>query len=276
MRQIESNWDKYVFGKQTLRELSEQSRRTKLSIKKSFEKVELASKKHKPRKINLIVDSTFFGKKETEQWGVVVFRDAKEKENLWWKFIEEEKLSFYQEGKTFLLEQGYQIISVTCDGYRGLTNIFREYPVQFCHFHQKQIIRRYVTKHPRLQAGIEFKEVVEMLGEIPSYEFSAYVSAYIDHHRDFLNEKTTDPGTGRETHTHQRLRSAIRSLQMNFTELFTYENHQRLRIPTTTNSLESHFSHIKDIVRVHRGLKRKMKEKLIETILLNSSIVKKL
>jgi len=115
-----------------------------------------------------------------------------------------------------------------------------------------------------------------MLGEIPSNEFKKYLQAYINYHRDFLNEKTIDPVTKKASFTHGRLRSAVRSLLTNFDNLFTYEKYPELKIPTTTNSLEAHFSHIKDISRIHRGLKRKMKEKLVETILLNSSIVKKI
>ncbi|MFC1802186.1 hypothetical protein ACFLY7_01970 [Patescibacteria group bacterium] len=84
-----------------------------------------------------MVDTTFFGKKETGQWGVTVLRDWNQKENLWWKFVEEESVLTYKEGKTFLEEKGYEILSTTCDGLRGLTNVFNDIPVQFCHFHQK-------------------------------------------------------------------------------------------------------------------------------------------
>jgi len=276
IRRTEKLWNKYVFGKQTLRELSEQTGKSKLSIKNNFRSIKLPLKKHNPHNIHLVVDSSFFGKKDTEQWGVVVFRDALKKENLWWKFINEEKISYYQTGRKFLEEKGYKILSTTCDGFRGLVKTFDNYPVQFCHFHQKQIMRRYVTKNPRLEAGIDLKEVVEMLGELPEDEFKKYLTAYINHHRDFLNEKTTDPFTGKKSYTHRRLRSAIRSLQTNLPNLFTYQKYPNLKIPVTTNSLESHFSHIKDVVRIHRGLKRKTKEKLIKTILLNSSIVKKI
>lgn len=273
-RRIERLWDRYVFGKQTLRELSEQSGISKLSLKNNFEKIELQKKTHNVRKIHLLVDSTFFGKRENEQWGVIVFRDSIRKENLWWKFIDEEKLPHYREGYGYLIKEGYEILSVTCDGFRGLVNVFGDTPVQFCHFHQKQIMRRYVTKNPRLTAGIELKEVVEMLGEIMSDEFEEYLQAYIRYHKKFLNEKTIDIFTGKSTYTHRKIRSAIKSLLTNFNNLFTYEKHPKLLIPTTTNSLESHFSHIKDITRIHRGLKRKTKEKLVETILLNSGIVK--
>ena len=56
-------------------------------------------------------------------------------------------------------------------------------------------------------------------------------------------------------------------------ELVRYENDRN--IPRTSNSLEGHFSHIKDILSIHRGMKKPLKEKVLEVILLNSSIVPK-
>jgi hypothetical protein len=273
-KQLHRWWDRYVFGKQTLRELAEQTGRTKLAIKHGFTRIYLPEKKHYPRPVTLVVDGTFFGREDTAQWGVIAFRDERTQENVWWKFIEEERLSHYLEGREVIHQLGYDITSVTCDGLRGLVTVFADCPVQFCHFHQKQIIRRYVTKNPRLEAGIDLKEVVEMLGEVSAYEFKQYLAAYLHCHRAFLNEKTTDPVTGKRAFTHQRLRAAIRSLHTNLPYLFKYEKHGHLPMPTTINSLESHFSHIKDVVSIHRGLKRSIKEKMIETILRNSSIVK--
>lgn len=233
----------------------------------------MPDKTHTPRPIHLVVDSSFFGKKDS-QWGVMVFRDAKEKENLWWKFIGKEKLTYYKQGHLFLVDKGYTILSVTIDGFKGLPKTFESYPIQFCHFHQKQIIRRYVTRNPRLQAGMDLKEVVEMLEHLPEDEFKQYLKAYLTHYKAFLNEKTLNPYTKRYNFTHPRLRLAINSLVRNLPHLFTYQQHPNINIPTTTNTLESHFSHIKGIVRVHRGLKRNIKQKVIATILLNSSIVK--
>lgn len=254
--------------------MSDQTGKTKLGIKKSFRKIALDAKAHQPRTINLVVDCSFFGKRETEQWGVLVYRDPVRGENLWWRFIDEEKTTHYIEGLEFIERQGYEIVSVTCDGFRGLLKIFHKYPVQFCHFHQKQIIRRYVTQNPQLVAGVDLKELVEILGEVSRSDFTDYLKAYLSRYQTFLNEKTISPITGKTSFTHKRLRSAIRSLITNLPNLFTYQDYPHSKIPSTTNSLESHFSHIKDIVRVHRGLTRPIKEKMVETILLNSSIVK--
>jgi hypothetical protein len=213
--------------------------------------------------------------KETRLWGVLVFRDEIEKENLWWKFIDEEKIYHYKEGMDCLTSLGYIILSVTCDGFSGLPELFSPIPVQFCHFHQAQIVRRYTTLNPKVVAGHELLQLVRTLTFTTEKVFEHRLSIFIDKYRTFLNEKTTNSFTGETFYTHKKLRSAVRSLQIHLHMLFTFERFPLLHIPTTTNSLESHFSHIKDVVRIHRGLSIELKQKMIHTILLNSSIVLK-
>jgi len=208
-------------------------------------------------------------------WGVLVFRDWTSKENLWWKFIDEEKIYYYDEGRAHLLSLGYIILSVTCDGFSGLPQLFFPIPVQFCHFHQAQIVRRYTTLNPKIVAGHELLELVKTLTITTEKIFEHRLSIFVDKYRTFLNEKTTNSLTGISFYTHPRLRSAVKSLQVHLHMLFTFERYPLLNIPTTTNSLESHFSHIKDIVRIHRGLSIPLKQKMIHFILLNSSIVLK-
>ena len=217
-------------------------------MKRWFEALPLEEKIHEPRPINAVVDATFFGKRGMHQWGVLVFRDPVKKENLYWSIIDEERIVYYQEGRRFLEDLGYTFLSVTMDGLRGLANVFNDIPVQFCHFHQKQIIRRYVTKNPRLDAGRALKEAVETLTHSNEKQFTHDLNSYIDQYRGFLNEKTTGPVTGTWSFTHKRLRSAIRSLQANLPQLYTYQKYPHFTISTTTNSLESHFGHIKDMV----------------------------
>lgn len=206
---------------------------------------------------------------------MLVFRDWVTKENLWWKFIDEEKIYYYKEGKECLLSLGYTILSVTCDGFSGLPQLFFPIPVQFCHFHQAQIIRRYTTLNPKITAGHELLELVKSLTITSEKVFEHRLSIFIDKYRSFLNEKTTNSLTGGSFFTHPKLRSAVRSLQTHLHMLFTFERHPLLNIPTTTNALESHFSHIKDVVRIHRGLSISLKQKMIHAILLNSSIALK-
>ena len=268
-------WNEFVFSKQTLRELSDTFSYAKKQLQRIFEAVPVGTKKHAPRPIHLVVDATYFGTRETDLWGVLVFRDEIQHEDLWWKFIDEERLSHYREGKEFLRSLGYIILSMTCDGFSGLPELFSPVPVQFCHFHQAQIVRWYTTQNPKIPAGHELLAIVKTLSFGTEKVFVHRLNLFVDHYRNFLNEKTTNPLTGASFYTHPRLRSAVRSLQVHLTLLFTFERHASLRIPTTTNSLESHFSHIKDVVRIHRGLSLPLKQKMIHTILLNSSIVLK-
>ena len=100
--------------------------------------------------------------------------------------------------------------------------------------------------------------------------FKYYFKKYVEKYQVFLNEKTTNLITGVEDYTHEPLRKAVLSLMRFLPYLFTYK--QNKNIPRTTNSLEGHFSHVRDIVGVHRGLSRKHLEKVLHSIFLASSI----
>ena len=78
----------------------------------------------------------------------LVFKDSITKEVLVWKHIQSETIKDYKYLLSELIELGYTINSITIDGKRGLYRAFEDYPVQMCHFHQKRIIQRYITKDP--------------------------------------------------------------------------------------------------------------------------------
>jgi len=46
-----------------------------------------------------------------------------------------------------------------------------------CHFHQKQIITRYLTNNPKLQASIELKRLTTILCETNDITFTAALDA---------------------------------------------------------------------------------------------------
>jgi len=136
-----------------------------------------------------------------------------------------------------------------------------------CHFHQRQIIIRHLTTKPKLEAGIELKKIAETLCHTTEEKFTDLLDmGYLKWH-DFLKEKTTDPITGKWFHTHKRIRSAHYSLKTHLPYLFTYQKYPELNIPNTTNSLEGSFSHLKELVKIHRGLSYKTKRKMIDEIL---------
>lgn len=70
-----------------------------------------------------------------------------------------------------LLSLGYTVNAVTIDGKRGLNTVFKEYPIQICHFHQKKIVDRYITKNPKLEASIELQKILNRLTKTTEIRF---------------------------------------------------------------------------------------------------------
>lgn len=162
---------------------------------------------------------------------------------------------------------GYTIKAIVLDGRPGVRQLFSDIPVQMCHFHQKQIITRYLTNNPKLEASIELKKLTKVLCETNEKDFTTVLDTWHDRWYFFIRERTIDPVTGRWHYTHKRLRSAYRSLKVNLPYLFTYEKYPELNMPNTTNSLDGCFAYLKELVRVHRGSKKVLKDKIIEEIL---------
>ena len=219
---------------------------------------------HEPRPVVLIADVTFF--KRT--FGILVMRAPHLKKNIYVREVRTESVEAYWQGRRALEDLGYTIQAIVLDGRPGVRQLFTDIPVQMCHFHQKQIVTRYLTNNPRLEAGIELKEIVAGLCEAKETDFTSALNLWHDRWSSFMRERTTDLLTGRWNYTHKRLRSAARSLRTNLPFLFTYERYPELNIPNTTNSLDGCFAYLKELVRVHRGIKKHLKDKIIQEVLL--------
>jgi len=214
-------------------------------------------KTHHPRPVNLICDATFYGKRK-DKLGILVFKDNESKEILIWKHIESE------------LVKDYTIQSVTLDGKRGLYKAFKDIPIQMCHFHQKKIVQRYITMRPKLEASKDLKKIVSRLTKTTEKNFTEKLDEWYDKYQDFLEEKSVSSITGELRYTHPRIRAAYRSLRTNLPYLFTYKNHKDLSISNTTNALEGGvFSHMKNMINLHRGLSKSLKLNLVDYYLVN-------
>lgn len=79
-----------------------------------------------------------------------------------------------------------------------------------------------------------------------------------------MAEKTLNEITGKENYKHEKLVSAYRSLRTNLPYLFTYKKDKHLGIHNTTNSLDGGvFSPMKMLIKVHRGLNKSLKLKMV-------------
>ena len=211
----------------------------------------------------MIADAMFFGRHQ----GTLVFRDAHKKENIYWDHIEHESVFVYQRGIRTLQKAGCEVQALVIDGKKGVKEAFPNIPIQMCQFHQWQIVKRYLTTKPKLEASKELHVIAQKLSNSTEKDLTLLLDQWFKKWEWFLKERTMNLEAGRKQFTHKRLRSAYFSLRRNLPYLFTYERYPELNIPKTTNGLEGVFSHAKTVVRVHRGLKKTRRQKLINFLL---------
>lgn len=209
------------------------------------------------------MDTTYWGR----GFGVMLFKDAITKENLLKYYVKTETNALYRAGVKELQSRGFTILAIVCDGRKGLIQSFVSIPVQMCQFHQVAIIRRYITKNPKLQASKELKTVVDLMKHTDKESFQGALIGWFGKWQSFLNERTINPESGKSHYTHKRLRSAYRSLNNNLPWLFTWYDNIELNIPNTTNAIDGHFADLKNKLRNHNGLSQKRKTKFIDGFL---------
>lgn len=212
-----------------------------------------------PEPTIIVPDTTFWGRK----YGVMVFRSWTLRRNLWWSEVASERVANYHYGRKILEAKGWTFTAAVIDGRRGLANVFKDIPVQMCHFHQLQTVTKYLTRRPRTEAGRELRTLALTLTETDEITFTHALKAYEDKHTTFLNEKTIVLGLKRPQYTHKNVRSALRSLKSNLRNLFTYQRYPELNISNTTNTIDGYFASVKKKVAAHHGLRRDRRYKLI-------------
>jgi len=249
--------------------LAAKYKRGKNWIRAHLLNVPVKKQRHVPRPIVAVADVTFFKR----EFGLCVIRAPHLKKNLYAQEVQTESVDAYRQGRINLEERGYTIKAIVLDGRPGVRQLFSDVPIQMCHFHQKQIITRYLTNNPKLEAGIELKKITATLCKTNERDFTDAIHNWHQKWSSFLKEKTTDPLAGKWFYTHKRLRSAYRSLKINLPYLFTYQKYHDLNIPNTTNSLDGCFAYLKELVRVHRGINKTLKRKIIQEILTKSDPV---
>jgi len=212
--------------------------------------------------VALAFDATYFGR----GYGLMIYRA--EGRTIHWQEIASETLAVVEAGLRRLLEQGWHFSSITIDGRKGvislITRLLPGVPLQLCLFHQKAIIRRYLTSKPKTRCGQELRELTMFLGDVPGHIFRECLADIKARFADFLKERN-EQGQFK----HRRIRSALRSLTVNAPWLFTAQNHPDRDIPTTTNSCDGSFAHWKAKVKIHRGLRKDRRSKTIRFLLSN-------
>ncbi|MEO5570247.1 MAG: hypothetical protein ABIS37_04920 [Bacteroidia bacterium] len=205
------------------------------------------------------MDTTYFGK----HFGVMVFKDGLTGQILFKLYLKHETNALYLSGIKEIIRRGIKIQAMVCDGRKGLLKLIADIPIQMCNFHQVAIVRRYLTKKPKMQASKELWEHVLLLTKTDKESFEGGLSHWYIKWKSFLDERKIDE-KGKKRYVHRKLRSAYRSLVINLPWLFTWYDNRHLNIPNTTNAIDGQFSDLKNKLRNHNGLNEKRKKKFID------------
>lgn len=269
-------WKTYVLKRQTVsnlavqEDLSERQVRRILRVESRRAPVVVHASVHEP--VVLVIDTTYF-----DEFGVMVFRCATRRQNLFWTFVGEETNELYLAGLAHLQATGFTVVAVVCDGKRWLAEQIEAQglPVQLCQFHFTKTMTRYLTKKPKTSAGRALRSFALSAKRMDEASFTHTLTAWHEKYRVFLTEKTVTHQTGRWQYTHRNIRSAYRTACNWLPYLFTYKKYPELKIPNTTNTLDGTFSHIKGKVYVHRGLNVVTQRKMVALLLSQKSLPKR-
>jgi hypothetical protein len=252
-----------VWGKQSLAQLAEKYHHGIPWVQKQLDTVPLKQDIFIPQPLIFVADVSFFSRGD----GILVFRSPKHGKNIFWQFVQGENPAMYREARKTLEAKGCIFQAIVLDGRKGVREVFSDIPVQMCHFHQKAILRRYLTLHPKLEAGQELWLVGRTLTFVSEEDFTQLLDEWYEKWKDFLKEKTADADGLHWHYTHKKIRSAYRSLATNLPYLFTFERYPELKIPNTTNSLDGFFNQMKKLLRVHNGLSEERRNRVVSEIL---------
>ena len=252
----------YIEGKQTYAQLATKYGVTGRTIARDLEGMRYVQKISKHKQVVIQMDTTYWGR----NFGLMVIKDALRKKIIWRKYVTHETVASYMEGVQWLRGQGFKIYGVVIDGLRGLAQALRPYPVQLCQFHQVLTVRHYLTQEPDLDASRELLDLVNGIAKTDEESFIGAFDEWYERNKDIVNERVHDKRIKKKTppYMRPRLRSAYLSIKRNMPLLWTFYDNPNIGLPNTNNGLEGIFSDIKTKLRVHSGLTREHRIKLID------------
>ena len=180
-----------------------------------------------------------------------------------YRLAQKEGLRDLMEDLQAIKDVGIEVESVTCDGaaniLKAVRNVFPEAIIQRCTFHIANEVCLWLTKKPKSEAAKELRELVGYLNKVSTHEEAQlWMRAFVDwrtKYNSFINQKTTDEQSGRWWYTHKTLHQSASHIERAMPNMFCYLFSPK--IPKTSNSIESFFGHLKDHLRLHRGLSNK-------------------
>jgi hypothetical protein len=224
--------------------------------------VEIRSK----TRVHLLIDGSYF----PNGLCLILYYDHNLRYVQLYRETNQEKYTEIKEDLQNLKKLGVDVYSVTCDGHKAiLKSIKKVFPnaiIQRCLVHIKRQVRNYLSSKPKLEQSVSLLKLSNQITSIKSIEDSniwlgAFFNWYKINH-EFINQKTQSQNTGRFWYTHKNLHAAFSLLENAIPNMFNYLDDEQ--IPNTTNRIENYFTHLKDKLRIHRGLRFEAKKNFIK------------
>jgi hypothetical protein len=206
--------------------------------------------------IYLLIDGTYYSNDHC----LIVYRAANLKRTIFYRFCTTEDDDEIASDLINIRSMGYDIVGITTDGgdniIRAVEYAYPNVPRQRCMVHVQRECLSKITLHPRSPEGRMLKYLVMKLGEINTHnEKMWWIGAFenwVEENKEYVCEKAHYPNSARTYYIRDELRKAYVHLRRAIPNLFMYIEHPGL--PRSTNALEAFFGHIKDQLRLHRGL----------------------
>lgn len=184
---------------------------------------------------------------------------------IYWQFAQREYYDVYVAGFQWLKQAGYRIQGITSDWHGSIVAAVQEVlpniPHQRCLVHTQRLVQGLLTHQPKTEAGQELLELSLFLNQLYNhYEvriWSRWLLRWKKRYEEMTKHRsyaTKDDGSRTWWYTHKNVRRAFRSIWLTQDHLFLYLDYAGL--DKDTNNLEANFSHLKEKLHVHRGLKR--------------------
>ena len=252
-------WRSYQEGKQTISELAAAHGVSDSTIKRRLREIEMVWTQPQLSGSGYVhLDATYWG----HSWGVMLALDESSGKPLYMAFIAHEKVQDYVDAVRSIEERGYTIKGIVIDGMKSLFGELSSYKIQMCQYHMIQIVRRYLTRHPRLVAARELKTLVDNITKEDGAEFENKYRHWKSKWKDMLNRRSTLK-SGKTQFTHKRLRSAMHSVDFYQPYLFTYQLPECDGMPNTNNKIEGTFTDLKNNLNNHSGMSMENRKRFI-------------
>ena len=265
---------KWVIERQTLSLLSRDSGISTRTLKRKFSEYLACYPRWvipRERAVHLVLDGTYFKNKIC----LFLYLDNQVKEALLYRTTTGEYVEEIYEDLVNIMSVGIIIVSVTSDGHTSTLKAIKNANKwikqqnkenktevqsilnQRCLVHIQRNCLTKLKQSPQSVAAYKLRGIAMTICQLNSeYKRDLFINAFnywFEENREYITELSCSD-KGKKRRKHKDLYSAYSGLKRALPSMFHYLDNDK--IPSTTNSIEGYFSHLKSDINFHRGLSK--------------------